>query len=162
MKTELKFALIFIAMQLAWLIIEVLSGLQTTHKDLHPIVSNFILIPSVAIMAIGIRAKKKDLGGHILFKEAFLAGVVMSFIIAMLSPLVILIFDKLINPNFFTDFQNYAVEKGMLNMEQAKEYFNLKNYMIQSALGAMVMGTVTSAIVAAIIRTKKRDEDIKR
>jgi hypothetical protein len=75
---------------------------------------------------------------------------------------VILIFDKLINPNFFTDFQNYAVEKGMLNMEQAKEYFNLKNYMIQSALGAMVMGTVTSAIVAAIIRTKKRDEDIKR
>ncbi len=162
MKTELKYALIFIAMQLVWLIIEVLSGLQTIYKDLHPIVSNFIFIPSVAIMAMGIRAKKKDLGGKILFREAFLAGVLMSFIIAMLSPLVILIFDKFINPNFFTDFQNYAVEKGMLNIEQAKDYFNLKSYMLQSALGAMVMGTVTSAIVAAVIRTNKNDEEIKK
>jgi hypothetical protein len=146
MKSELKYALIFSAMQLIWLLLEFRSGLQTTYKDLHPIISMFVAIPSIIIMVMGITAKKKELGGEITFKQAFLAGVLISFIVAMLSPLVILIFSKSINPNFFTDFQN---------LEQAMQYFNLSSYMLQGAMGAMLMGTVTSAVVAAVVKNKK-------
>ena len=157
MNTELKYALIFAVMQLAWLELEFVSGLQTLHKDIHQVVSVLVAIPTAVIMVIGIQAKKKKLGGTISFQQSFRTGVYISIIGALFSPLTMLIFDKLINPDFFTDFQNYVIGKGMMNVEQAKEYFNLKNYMIQSALGAMVMGTVSTGIIAAVIKMKNEE-----
>jgi hypothetical protein len=155
MKSELKYALIFSAMQLVWLFLEYMSGLQTIHKELHPIVSMLVVVPSAIIFALGMLAKKKESGGEITFKQAFLAGILLSFIAAMLNPVVILIFSKSINPNFFLDFQNYAVERGQMTLEQAMQYFNLSSYMLQGAMGTMLMGTIISAIVAAIIKNKK-------
>ena len=38
--------------------------------------------------------------------------------------------------------------------EQAKNHFNLQSYMLQSAFGALVMGIITSAIVALFVRKK--------
>jgi hypothetical protein len=155
MKSELKYALIFSAMQVIWLFLEYTSGLQTIHKELHPLVSMLIVIPAAVIFSMGIRAKKKELEGVITFKQAAVAGILISFVAAMLSPVVMLIFSRSINPNFFTDFQNYAVEKGQMTLEQAMQYFNLSSYMLQSAMGTMLMGTVISTIVAFIIKNKR-------
>jgi subtilase family serine protease len=44
----------------------------------------------------------------------------------------------------------------MMTEEAARKQFNLKNYIIQATIGALIMGVVTSAIVA--IFTRKREK----
>jgi hypothetical protein len=53
-------------------------------------------------------------------------------------------------------FLDYVVEHDMMTEEAARKQFNLKNYIIQATIGALIMGVVTSAIVA--IFTRKREK----
>lgn len=41
-----------------------------------------------------------------------------------------------------------------MTREAAEENFNLQNYMVQSLVGAGVMGVITSALVAFFVRSK--------
>lgn len=41
-----------------------------------------------------------------------------------------------------------------MTKESATQYFNVRNYVIQSGLAAVVMGTLTSAIVAYFLKRK--------
>jgi hypothetical protein len=49
---------------------------------------------------------------------------------------------------------NYAVENKLMTRETAELYFSLKSYIIQSSIGGLSMGVVTSAIVALFVKTK--------
>jgi hypothetical protein len=59
-----------------------------------------------------------------------------------------------ISPDYFTNAINFAVDNGKMELQQAQEFFNLRSYIFQSALGGVVMGLITSAIVAIFIRKK--------
>jgi hypothetical protein len=49
----------------------------------------------------------------------------------------------------------YSLSTGYYeNRVDAEAYFNLKNYMIQSVVGALIMGVVTTAVVAFFLRAK--------
>ncbi|NCQ19569.1 MAG: DUF4199 domain-containing protein [Ignavibacteria bacterium] len=154
MKTEIKFGLLFSAAQLFWLLFEFVFGLQTSFINLHPVITNFFAIPAIIIMVYAILAKRTEVGGEITFFKALLAGVFVSVVVAVISPLVILIFHFLINPHFFTDFQRYSIKIGKMSPQEAKDYFNLKSYILQGIFGALMMGTITSLIVAAVIKKK--------
>ncbi len=154
MKTEIKFGLLFSAAQLFWLVFEFVFGLQTTFINLYAVISNFFAVPAIIIMAYAILTKRSELGGEITFLKALLTGVLVSVVVAVISPLVILIFHYLINPHFFTDFQNYSIKMGKMQPQEAKDYFNLKSYILQGIFGALAMGTVTSLVVAAVIKKK--------
>lgn len=151
---EIKFGLIFSAVLLGWLALEYAVGLHTTYLHLHPYATNLFFFPAVTVMALGLRARKRALGGVITFKQAFLSGLLISAIVAALSPVLMVIFVQFINPNFFADFQRYAVVNGVSTAEEAAAYFNLNSYMWQSAIGALIMGALTSAAIAWLIRSK--------
>ena len=51
---------------------------------------------------------------------------------------------------FFVDHLFYRT------VEDAQAYFNLESYMVQSDVGALMMGIVTSAIVAVFVRSKSK------
>ncbi|MES2766969.1 MAG: DUF4199 domain-containing protein [Bacteroidota bacterium] len=152
MKTEIKWGIIFAVMSLAWLVLEYALGFHTTKKDSHAMFTNFFAIPAIAIMAMGILAKKKELGGVISFKQALVSGLIISTIVAVLNPVGAFIFHNFINPNFFTDFTQYTVLKGLMTQEKAEMYFNFGNYAMMGAVAALVMGAVTSLVVALIVR----------
>jgi len=154
MKTEIKFGLFFSAAQLFWLLFEYIFGMQTTFISLHSVVSNFFAVPAIIIMYFSIIAKRSELGGEITFFKALITGVIVSVVVAAISPLVILIFHYLINPHFFTDIQNYSVKIGKMTVKEAGEYFNLKSYILQGIFGALMMGTITSLVIAAAIKKK--------
>ncbi|MDP3149783.1 MAG: DUF4199 domain-containing protein [Ignavibacteria bacterium] len=154
MKTEIKFGLFFSAAQLFWLLFEFVFGLQTTYKNFHAVITNFFAVPAIVIMTYAILTKRNDLGGEITFLKTLLTGVYVSAVVAVISPVVILIFHYLINPHFFTDFQEYYVKIGKMSVQEAKNYFNLKSYILQGIFGALMMGTVTSLVVAAVIKKK--------
>jgi len=85
-----------------------------------------------------------------------MAGLVITLIVVILSPLSQYITSEFITPDYFTEVISYAVDQGEMTREDAEAYFNLKSYIIQSMIRALVMGLVTSAIVAIFVKSKSQ------
>ena len=153
---EIKWALIFIVMTLAWMWGEKLVGLHSTHIDKHMYLTNLYAIPSIIIYVLALRDKKKNYyEGRMTYKQAFISGVIITAIIAVLSPVNQWVISTIITPEYFPNVIAHSLETGYHETrEAAEEQFNLQNYMIQSAVGALVMGIFTTAIVAIFVRSK--------
>lgn len=154
-RTEIKWALIFILMMLGWMFFEKIAGFHGERIELHPIVSNFVAIPAIAIYVFALLNKrKKDYNGKMTYGQGFKTGLIITIIVTIFTPLTQYITSEIISPNYFANVIDYTVEQEMMSRSAAEEYFNLKSYIIQSTIGALIMGTVTTAIVA--IFTRKR------
>ena len=142
-------------MMLVWMTLENLTGLHDIHIDKHPIYTNLIAIPSILIFVLALREKRKKVyGGAMTFKQGFITGLIITIVVAIFSPLVQYIFSTSISPEYFTNAANYAVENGKMTREQADKYFNMNNYLVQSFIVAIMMGVITSALVALFVRKK--------
>ncbi len=154
-KTELKWGLIFMGVTLVWMLLERLVGLHSTHIEKHATYTNLFAPIAIAVYVFALRDKRAtDLGGKMTYKEGLISGLVISLIVGVLSPLGQLIMAYLISPHYFENAINHGVANGLTTLEEAKAYFNLKNYIIQSTIFAPVMGVITSAIVAIFLKTK--------
>ena len=50
---------------------------------------------------------------------------------------------------------NYSVSNNLMTALEAETYFELKNYIVISVIGALVMGLVTTLIVAVFVKQKR-------
>jgi len=83
-----------------------------------------------------------------------ISGIILSVIIAMLSPLTQWITSYVITPEYFPNVIERSVELGYYeSASEAEANFNYKNYAIQGVVGALVMGIATTAIAMIFIRT---------
>lgn len=151
-KTELKWGVIFSAMGLIWLTLEYLVGLQSRFIAWHWVLTNLVAIPSVIIMVLAILEKRRVVGGTISFKQAFLCGFGVSVVVAALSPLTQFMFHRLIHPGYFENAIRYGVEQGKTTLAEAQAFFNLQSYMLQSVCAAIIIGSITSLVIAAMIK----------
>ena len=151
-KTELKWGVIFSVMGLVWLTLEYLVGLHGKFIAWHPYLTNLVAIPSVIVMVLAILEKRRVLGGAISFKQAFLCGFGVSLVVAVLSPISQFIFHRLINPGYFENAIRYGVAAGKTTLADAQAFFNLPSYMLQSVFAAIIIGTITSLVIAAMIK----------
>ena len=154
-KLEIRWGVIFTLSLLAWMIIERLVGLHTTYIDKHPLYTSLFAIVAVVLYALALREKRRtDFGGRMNWAQGFITGVYISIVVAVLSPLNQLLIHKVVSPQFFTNAATHAVETGNMSAQEAGEYFSLSNYMVQSTIGALLMGIVTAAVVALFVRGK--------
>ena len=72
-----------------------------------------------------------------------------------MSPLTQIITTEIITPEFFPNAINYSVSAGLMKQEEAEQYFSLENYIKEGLIGALLMGIITTAIVAIFTRGKK-------
>lgn len=155
--TEIKWALIFVAMTLAWMLLERITGLHDTHIDKHMIYTNFIAIPAVAVYILALLDKRKrDYNGIMNYKQGFISGLIITAIVTVLSPLTQVITSLLITPDYFRNVIDYSVIQGIKSREEAEKYFSLGSYIVQGLIGAPVMGIITTAFVAVFTRRKPR------
>ena len=157
-KIELKWALIFVGMSLLWMVLEKLAGLHSTHIDKHMYLTNLFAIPAIIVYVLALKEKKKiDYKGEMTYGQAFVSGLIITGIVALFAPLTQWITSTLITPEYFPNVIAYSVETGYhSSLEEAEAYFNLENYILQSFVGAIIMGVITSAIVAFFVRTKSK------
>ncbi len=154
-KIEIKWALIFILASLAWMAIEKALGWHNEKIADHATLTNIFAIPAIAIYVFAMLDKRKNYyHGRMTYKEAFLAGLIITLIVALFSPLTQYITSTLITPDYFSNVIEYAVSSGTMTQPDAEAYFNLKSYMVQSLIGAAIMGIITSAVVALFTQTK--------
>lgn len=134
---------------------ERLIGLHDEHIANHAIYTNFFAIFAVAVYVFALRDKKKSpYGGTMTWNQGFTTGFIITIIVTLLTPLVQWVTHTIITPDFFENIRAYSVEQGLMTQDEAAEYFNLSAYIVQSMIGALGMGIITSAIVAFFIRTK--------
>ncbi len=157
-KIEIKWAFIFILMGLIWMFMERLFGLHDEHISKHAMYTNFIAIPAILIYVLALLDKRKNYyRGIMTYKHGFISGSIITLIIALLIPFSQYITSTIITPDYFTNAINYTVESGEMNKEEAQDFFKLNNYIVQGFIGSLVMGVLTTAIVA--IFTRKRMEN---
>lgn len=156
-KIEIKWAVIFSIMGLLWMVLEKLCGLHSTYIDYHLYLTNLFAIPAIIIMVMALKDKKKNFyNGQITYKQGLISGIILSILIALISPLTQWITSYVITPEYFPNVIKRSVEIGYYKTtEDAQANFNYKNYAIQGAIGALIMGIVTTAIAMIFIRTKK-------
>lgn len=155
---EIRWGLIFIATQLVWMVGERVMGWHDEHIDQHMLLTNLFAIPAVAVYVLALRAKKhQGLGGYMTYSQGVVCGFFITVVVAVFSPAAQWIVSTLITPQYFANAIEHALASGFHETRQAAiDSFNLQRYMIQSAIGALVMGTITSLIVAFFMRSAKR------
>ncbi len=152
---EIKWGLIFVGMQLLWMLMERLTGLHAEHIDKHAIFTNFVAIPAILIYVFALLDKRKnDYNGKMTYKQGFISGLIITLVVTILSPLTQTITSLYIVPEYFTNVINYTVEQSKMTREAAENYFNLKSYILQVLIATPIMGIVTTAIVSLFTRRK--------
>lgn len=153
--TEIKWGLIFTIVALLWMVFERLMGWHGENIDQHATMTNLFAIPAIIIYVLALLDKRKrDYGGIMTWTQGFISGLIITVVVVILSPLAQYLTHTVITPEYFPNVIEYAVNSGSSTREEAEAYFTLNNYMLQSAIGGLIMGVVTSAIVA--IFTKKK------
>ena len=154
-KTEIKWGVIFTLVMLLWMVFERLMGWHGENIEQHATMSIIFAVVAIAIYVFALLDKRNnDLGGSMTWSQGFASGFWITMVVVILSPLAQYITHTIISPDFFSNMTNYAVESGNMTREQAESYFSMRNYLMQSAVGALGLGVVTSAVVA--IFTKKK------
>ncbi|MBK7098771.1 MAG: DUF4199 domain-containing protein [Sphingobacteriales bacterium] len=157
-KIEIKWAVIFSAMVLLWMLLEKWSGLHGKYIDYHLYLTNLFAIPAIIIMVWALKDKKRRYySGQMNYKQGLISGIIISVLIALISPLTQWITTYGITPEFFPNVIKRSVELNYFESTvEAEANFNFANYAKQGLIGALVMGIVTTATAMIFIRSKNK------
>ena len=154
-KIELKWALIFIVVQLLWMVGEKAVGLHDTHIDQHATYTMLFALPAIAMYVFALLDKRKNFyGGAMTYLQGLKAGIIITVIVTLLTPLAQYIISTVITPDYFDNAIEYVVAHEQMTQQEAEDYFNLQAYLWQAVFGALLLGVVTSAVVAIFTRKK--------
>ncbi len=152
---EIKWALRFTLLTLAWSIGEKAIGLHDVHIENYGLCSLLFVVPAFLFFYLALAEKKKYFyTNSITWLQGLVCGAVISLIIALLNPLTQLVIYKSISPDFFDNMIDYKV-KHKMSLKTAQEVFNLKSYITQTTLSNLSYGFTTGALVSLLIRNKK-------
>lgn len=154
-KIEIKWGVLFILVGLIWMVFEKAMGWHDVHIDQHATYTMLFAPIAILLYVLALLDKKRNFyGGRMSFKQGFVAGLIITLVVVVLTPLSQYITSTFITPEYFNNVIAYAVSSGQMEQSAAEEYFNLKSYIIQSTIFAAVMGLITSAVVAFFIRSR--------
>ncbi|WKV12487.1 DUF4199 domain-containing protein [Marivirga harenae] len=152
---EIKWGLIFVIMMLLWMFFEKAMGWHDENIADHATYTNFVAIPSIIVYVLALLEKRKKHFNNVMtWKQGFVSGMIITAVVVILTPFSQLVTHELITPEYFENLKAYAIEQGQMTQEEAKDYFNLNSYLLQSVVGALIMGALTSALVAIFVRRK--------
>ncbi|WP_268035113.1 DUF4199 domain-containing protein [Algoriphagus sp. PAP.12] len=157
LRIEIKWAIIFTLSMLGWMFFEKTMGWHDEKIADHATYTNFFAIPAILIYVFALLDKKKNFySGVMSYKQGVISGLIITAFVTVLSPLAQYITSTVITPDYFPNVIEYAVSSGKMTQADAEAYFNINSYMIQSVIGALVMGLVTSLIVAIFVKSKSK------
>ncbi|MBZ9629106.1 DUF4199 domain-containing protein [Psychroflexus sp. CAK57W] len=152
---ELKWASAFTAISIAWVYFEKFLGYHDGMVSSQAIFSFWLMIPQALIYVVAIRQKRERYyNGEITWQKAFISGVVLSAIIAGLSPAAIYIMLEFVSPDFLANIVEAKAEQGMPR-EGLRQIYNLNSMVTQAIFNNLGTGVFFSAIIALFLKNKK-------
>jgi NADH:ubiquinone oxidoreductase subunit 3 (subunit A) len=162
---EIKYGVLISVFTLIWIVFEQLLGFQDEYVDLHPVVSTLSLIIPIIGLYLAIREFKMARANKYNFQKGFGIGFRITLINSVLIIPTIYLFYKFINPDWTFNMMNNAklkaLEQGedpLKAIEEARSYFSMKYYMIQSLISTFIFGTLMSSILAFMLKNRGRSK----
>ncbi|HET8839661.1 MAG TPA: DUF4199 domain-containing protein [Flavobacteriaceae bacterium] len=156
-KIELKWAIIFTLIFLAWMSFEHLMGWHGESIEKQATYTNLFGILAIIVYVLAVREKREKYYHEIMtWQQGFLSGSVLSVIIAAFTPVSQYIVHTFISPEFFQNLIDYSVAHTSMQEDAAEQYFNLSTYMFQSAFFSLSFGIVTAAVVAWFLKKEPK------
>jgi len=154
---EIKWGILFSLLSMVWVIGEFVVGLHDIHIAKQPIYTNLFAFVAISIYALALRDKKVNyFKGEMSWQQGFLCGLVLSAVVALLSPIVQYVSYTFISPRFFANIIDYSVKNKVQTLAEAEAYFNMRTYIIQGISGSLSMGVISSSIIAYLLKTKTK------
>lgn len=154
---EIKWALRFTLLTLAWAIGEKAVGLHDQYIANYWKYSMLFALPAILFYFLAIREKRKySYNNKMDWRQGFVTGLTLSAFITILNPFAQLVIYKSITPHFFENMIAYKI-KHSVSLEVAQDYFNLKSYIIQGIFTTLCCGVTTGALVSLFVRNKKQE-----
>ncbi|MCU4164546.1 DUF4199 domain-containing protein [Carboxylicivirga caseinilyticus] len=154
-RIEIKWAITFFAVIILWTVFEKMIGLHDEHIDIHAKITNLFAIPAILIYILALLEKRrKDFNDKMTWLQGFVSGLIITFIVALLSPLSQVLTHEYLSPQYFDNIIAYSVKNNLSTQVEAEGYFNLTSYIYMSVVGALMMGFITSAVVAFFVKKK--------
>jgi hypothetical protein len=158
---EFKFGILISIFTLIWLAFEQLLGLQDEFIEWHKFVTNFSLIIPIVGIWMAVKEFKMAKVTKYNFQKGFGIGFRITIINTILIIPIIILFYKFINPEWTNIMMNKAKidalnsgEDPLKAIEEARSYFSLKYYMIQSIIGTFIFGTLISSLIAFMAKNR--------
>ena len=152
-KIELKWAILFSLASLFWMFMERLLGWHDEKIADHYWLTLLFLPIGIFLTALALKEKRRRFfEGKMTWLQGFVTGAKMTVFIALLSPLFNWVTHKYITPKYFENIIEYSITNELSTIEAANAYFNINNYMWQSAIGTLLGGLVISALAALFLR----------
>jgi hypothetical protein len=152
---EIKWGVIFVVVALLWMYFEKWMGWHGENIASHAMFTNFFAIIAILIYVLGLRDKRKnELGGYMTWKQGFISGLIITLVVTIFTPLSQYITHQIISPEYFSNVIDYVVETGNMTRETAEQHFTIGSYIVQSAIFSLVIGAITSAVVALFLKKK--------
>lgn len=165
-KIAIKYGVLIVVFLFLWVALEYAVGLQTDYIEYHPLATLLSLVIPITFLYYGIREAKKNYTGYFTYGKAFQAGLYITLVVALLSPLSLWLFDLLIFPGYFEAMQPHAEAEQLargIDPEVARRSTtgtgSLLEYLLLTALGYFVAGIIMTAILAIFMRDKPLVEE---
>lgn len=162
-KIALKYGLLIVVFLFLWLTLEYMVGLRTDYVRFHPLATLLSLVIPLLFLYYGMREAQKSYRGveEFTYGKAFQTGILITLVVAVLSPIGQWLFFSVLAPDFFDSMQpNVEAQKLSQDIDaevarrEGEEPMYLSAYLMQSALGYLIAGVVMSAILAIFVRDK--------
>lgn len=150
---EIKFAFIFSIASILWFALEKMLGWHEKTMQYYLLFSSAFAIVAILTYVIALKTRKRSLGNIISWRQTVVYGLVLSSVIALLSPIVQFISLKIISPDFLQNSIDTAVAKGM-QPDLAQTFYGFKSVAIQAFGFALSMGILMSAVIGLFIKNK--------
>ena len=155
LKIEFKWAVIFTITTLVWMFLEKTLGWHDEKIADHYWLTMLYMPVAIFMYILALREKRRRFyDKQMTWRQGFLSGIVVSVFVAALSPLAQYLTHHYITPEYFPNIIEYSVTNELMTLKAANEYFNINNYMMQSAIGVLTGGAIISFVAAFILRRK--------
>ncbi len=153
-KIALKWAIIYTILFLVWTLLEKTLGWHEEGIANKQWLSMFFIPFAITMYWLAMKETRRRVYNRVItWKQCFISGVLMAIFVALLSPIAVYITQNFITPENFETVANQSVTNDLLKIEQANDLLNIDNYRWQIAIGAFVIGVITAAISAFILKT---------
>jgi hypothetical protein len=168
MRPAIRYAFIALGITLLWMIIEHVAGWNTTRHDIGQYTRMLPMILFWVLIFVAINASRGQRSSYT-FNEGLRDGILMSAIYCAGFTLMIALYQKFINPEFFDTLKTYTIDQLKLKHASEAEIDKTLKDMDMSFSGSPLSffllfvfsfgwGVIISAIAARIYRIKSSSQ----
>lgn len=159
-RIEFRWALIFTMAYLLWMYFEKAMGWHDELIGKQALYTNFFGIIAIILYVCALINKRESIYNGVMdWKKGFLAGAVLSVMIAAITPLSQYIVFTYISPGFFDHIIAFRDEHSTLDRQFIEDYYTMSSFIFQSIFYTLSYGIVTAGIVAWFVKKEGGNSD---